>query len=40
MGYPQGGTDAGVISFYLIKFFGGSGKNILYIWGTKKHNIC
>jgi hypothetical protein len=33
MGYPQGGVDAEEFAFYLIEFFGGYGKNILYIWG-------
>jgi hypothetical protein len=35
IGYPQGGVDAKEFAFYLIEFFGGYGKNILYIWGTK-----
>jgi hypothetical protein len=39
IGYPQGGVDAEEFAFYLIEFFGGYGKNILYIWGTKNHSM-
>jgi len=35
IGYPQRCVDVEQFWCYVIQFFGGNGKNILYIWGIK-----